>query len=353
MEVMIVMLNRDTDIRACMLVDLPFLHRVGNRVILLDSETHCTRELYGTTGVILNGVLIPHRNLYTFTAKLDQNQMVGQFRMQQADQVAQIVYLAPDGNDMEDDTLCLHLLDAMAYEAGRQRASMLVGDVDEDSPLFETMRQSGFVLYSRQMIWRCDPANFVGQTEHLIRPVGDNDGLAVMELIARIVPSMLQPLMIPHTLENGWVYYEDNKLLAYIGVTAGRQGIYLTPYIDPSMVGAPSRSLLYALMKNIQQSVKLPVYMRVLRYHDWISSVLDELGFEAGQPQAIMVRHIKVKLCREKMDLVKHALKIVPNLIAQSADGHFVQTHMIETNNRQHFVYGAGVKLKGKIWKDA
>jgi hypothetical protein len=314
------MLNRDADIRVCMLVDLPFLHRVSNHFILLDSETNCTREIHGTSGVILNGVLIPQRNLFTFTAKLDHHQMVGQFRIQQADQVAQIVYLAPDMQAMDDDTLYLHLFDAMAFEAGKHRASMLVGDVDEDSPLFETMRQSGFVLYSRQTIWRCQPINFIGRTERLIRPVGDNDGIAVMDLITRIVPSMLQPLLIPHTLENGWVYYEDGNLLAYIGVTAGRQGVYLTPYIDPCLLGEPSKSLLYTLMKNIQQSVKLPVYMRVLRYHDWVSSVLDELGFEAGSPQAIMVRHIKVSLCREKLDLVKHALKIVPNLIAQSAD---------------------------------
>lgn len=313
------MLNRDADIRACLLVDLPFLHRVGNRVIVLDSETNCTRDLYGTTGIILNGVLIPHRNLHTFTAKLDQHQMVGQFRIQQADQVAQMVYLAPDLQDMDDDTLCLHLLDAMAYEAGRQRASILVGEVDEDSPLFETMRQSGFVVYSRQTIWRCGPTSFIGRAEQAIRPISEHDELRVMELITRVVPSMLQPLMIPHTLENGWVYYEDDKLLAYIGVTAGRQGVYLTPYIDSCMAGEPARSLLYALIKNIQQSVTLPIYMRVLRYHDWVSSVLEELSFEAGQPQAIMVRHIKVKLCREKMDLVKQALKIAPNLIAKSA----------------------------------
>lgn len=314
------MLNRDVDVRACMIVDLPFLHRVSNHVILLDSETHYTREIHGASGVILSGVLIPHRNLFTFTARLDHQQMIGQFRIQQADQVAQIIYLAPDGELSADDTLLLHLFDAMAFEAGRHRASMLVGDVDEDSPLFETMRQSGFNLYSRQTIWRCETSNFAGETARLIRPVGDNDSLLVMDLITRIVPSMLQPLLIPQTLEDGWVYYEDNKLLAYIAVTAGRQGIYLTPYIDPVMLGEPSKSLLYALIKNIHQSVKLPIYMRVLRYHDWVSSVLDELGFEAGHPQAIMVRHIKVKLCQEKLDLVKHALKIVPNLIAQSAE---------------------------------
>lgn len=342
------MLNRDADIRACMLVDLPFLHRVSNQVILLDSETNCTRDLHGTAGVILTGVLFPQRNLFTFTAKLELAQMVGQFRIQQAEQVAQIVYLAPDSQAMEDDTLCLHLLDAMAFEAGKHRVSMLVGEVDDDSRLFETMRQSGFVVYSRQTIWRCSPSNLIGKTERLIRPAGDQDASAVMELITRVVPSMLQPLLIPQTLEHGWVYYEDNKLLAYIGVTAGRQGIYLTPYIDACMMGESSRSLLYSLTKNIQQSVKLPIYMRVLRYHDWLSSVLDEIGFEAGHPQAIMVRHIKVKLCREKMDLVKHALKIVPNLITQSAD-----TLTMTTHNRQSSVYNAGVNTKGKTWKDA
>ena len=49
----------------------------------------------------------------------------------------------------------------MVFEAGRRGAHMLSAEVDENAPLFKTMRQASYAIYARQEIWRRDPEESV------------------------------------------------------------------------------------------------------------------------------------------------------------------------------------------------
>jgi hypothetical protein len=315
------MTNRDTDTRTCTLVDVPLIHRISEQAVVLDTEIGYTRDLYGANGVILSSVLLPQRHSFTLLARSDRELVVGQFRIHQ-ESVAHIVYLAPNLGVSDEDAVWLHVLDAMAREAGRQNAQMLVGEVDEDSLLFETMRYSGFAVYARQQIWRHMAGDYIAPPSEPITlaEVQETDFGMVQGLMARIVPSMLHPVVIPNNLTGGWVYKQDERVMAYIGVSTGRNGIYLMPFIAPD-IADKAASIFYTLIQNLQGTDKLPLYVRVRRYQDWITGALNTLGFEAGTPQALMVRHIKAQVRQSRFELAKNALKIVPNLIPMDATG--------------------------------
>ncbi len=345
------MTNRDTDTRACTLVDVPLIRRISERAVVLDTEIGYTRDLHGPNGAMLSGVLLPHRHIFTLMGRSDREQVVGQFRIAAQENVAHIVYLAPGLRTTDDDTVWLHLLDAMAREAGRQHASVLVGEVDEDSLLFETMRYSGFAVYARQHVWRRLPGHYPAPTDEAftITESRETDIGAIQGLMARLVPSMLHHVIIPHNLTGGWVYKQDDRVMAYIGVSTGRQGIYLMPYINPDIAELVA-GILHTLIQNLQGTDKLPVYIRVRRYQDWITSALDTLQFEAGPPQALMVRHIKALVRQSRFKLAQAALKIVPSIVPMRAASHLINCQhvcqRVHPGDLKH-------KAKGTIWKDA
>lgn len=309
------MANRDTDTRACSLVDIPLIRRISDDVAVLDTEIEYTRELYGPSGAILSGLLLPQRHAFTLIARVGDEQAVGHFRMREPEGVAHIVYVAPTIRPQDDDTAWLHVLDAMAREAGRHDAQVLVGEVSEDDPLFETMRHSGFAVYARQQIWRRPPGDYVCLEPKVILAAAQETDLgAIQGLVARVVPKMLHPFSVPTGLQAGWVYYRGGRLLAYIAVGKGRHGVYLTPFIDPgAMPQAPA--IFHDLIQNIQGTGKLPLYVQVRRYQEWLHTPLHGLGFVPGPSQALMVRHIKAIVRQPKFALAKKSFRVVPNLV--------------------------------------
>ncbi len=46
------------------------------------------------------------------------------------------------------------LVEHMMVQSGERGALRLLADVDESSQAFETLRQCGFAIYSRQRIWQ-------------------------------------------------------------------------------------------------------------------------------------------------------------------------------------------------------
>lgn len=309
------MTNRDTDTRACTLVDIPLIRRISDDVAVLDTEVEYTRDLYGPGGAILSSLLLPHRHAFTFISRVGDEQAVGHFRLREPEGVAHIVYIAPTIRPQDDDTAWLHVFDAMAREAGRHDAQVLIGEVGEDDPLFETMRHSGFAVYARQQIWRRPPGEYVCLEPQVILAAAQETDLgAIQGLVARVVPKMLHPFIVPTGLQPGWVYYRGGRLMAYISVSKGRHGVYLTPFIDPqAMPQAPA--IFHDLIQNIQGNGKLPLYVQVRRYHEWLHTPLHGLGFVPGPPQALMVRHIKAIVRQPKFALAKKSFRVVPNLV--------------------------------------
>jgi hypothetical protein len=305
--------TRDTDTRTVSIVDIPLVRRLTERGVVLDSELEYTRDAHGPNGAVLSSILLPQRGLYTLVARSDKQQVVGQFRLRGEDQNAHLVYVAPEPTENCDDTAWLHILDAMAREAGKHKAHALVAEVHENSLLFETMRTAGFAVYARQEIWRRQPGNHPAvDLDITLVEQTDEDIPGIYALMAHTVPSLLQPIMPgPEYATTGLLYRKNDRCEAYLAVSEGKHGVYIVPYMDPDIVLEAS-AVFDTAIRQIQRTSKAPVFVCVYRHQDWITGTLHQLGFERGRGQAIMVRHITAGVRQATFTPVEHGLPVTP-----------------------------------------
>ena len=292
------------DTRTLTLVDIPLLRRLGTSGTILDSETGLTRDARGAKSSLLSSILFS-RGIYTLVARADTQQVVGQFRYRQDDANAHIVYLAPSPDDETENTAWLHILDAMAREAGRHGAHAIVAEVEPDNHIFETMRMARFAVYARQIIFRHPPLKMKKEDSSVdLRPETTTDQIGVLSLITRTIPAMLQQITAPQNDAGGLVYRRDGIVEAYLSVTCGTHGIYILPYIHPDVMHQAADILMTAIALT-EQAHRMPVYVCVRNYQCWLHGTLETLGFESWIEQAIMVKHIAAGVRSRAYDSLK------------------------------------------------
>ncbi|MYC55752.1 MAG: hypothetical protein F4X46_09250 [Chloroflexi bacterium] len=299
------MMHSQTDAHAMKLLDLPLMLRLKQHAIVLHSELGLTEDARGQSSALLSSIVFP-RGLHTLLAQRDEQNVVGQFRYRQGELNAHIVYLAPTLEEHEDDSIWLHMLDAMAAQAGETGAQSLVGEVELSHRLFETMRRAGYAVYSRQVIWRSAPLSArpapPGICIHAETP---SDQIGVAALLGSTIPRILQAILGPSTDMAGLVYRRDGKIAAYIGYSEGKHGIYVLPFVHPEALGeAPE--LIAAAWQQIERSRKLPVYVCVRGYQGWLENAMRDLAFEPWLEQAVMVKHLAAgvrQACFEQVGL--------------------------------------------------
>jgi len=283
-------MSSTTDTRTMSLVDLPLLRRLTANGTVLDSEMGLTRDARGPHSLLLSSLLFP-RNLYTLIARSESQPVVGQFRYRPDDLIAHIVYLAPSLEDECENTVWLHILDAMSREAGKHGAHSLLAEVESSSNLFETLRMARFATYARQTIWRHEPIQIESATEIKLEDETSSDQIGILALIAATVPTLLQPIAAPSSEMVGLVYRKNGRIEAYIGVSEGSQGIYLLPFIHPD-ISSESEAILSAVLQRLDRAAKLPIYVCVRSYQSWLNNHMEWMGFEEWVEQAVMVKQI-------------------------------------------------------------
>ena len=304
----------NNDIHAAKLVDLPLIRRLAEKGTILDSELRCTREVAGPQSVLLSSIL-PQRSFYTLVGRAGRQRIVGQFRIRSDERIAQIVYIAPELDAHRRDTAWLHLIDAMAVEAGKRGAHMLTAEVDEDSPLFVTMRTAGFAVYARQEIWRRAAGPLPPTAAVEVREARDEDNSAIQSLYCNIIPRLVQPVAMPPEDSEGFVYRQDNRLQGYVAVSTGKCGIYVMPLLHPDILYRDAAPILAGVLARIGRADRLPVYVCVRRYQDWLEDALTELGFAPCRQQALMVRHIAAGVRQAAFSPLEHSLEVIPNAV--------------------------------------
>lgn len=301
----------DGDARALKLHDLPALKRLLDTGITLDSELAFTRA--DDRPDLLASYFLPPRGLHTLVARADKQTVFGQFRLRADDAHARITYMAPGLAPDTDDTAWLHLLDAMAAEAGRRGAHVLTAEVDEYQELFSTLRVSGFAIYARQEIWQRPPEPLpdlgMDAVELTVESSADAHGIHL--LYSNIVPRLVQPIALPPCHSEGLVYRKNERVEGYVAVSAGRSGVYLTPYLHPD-VFSEAPAIIAAAMAHAGRSARVPVYVCVRRYQDWLEDALVDLGFEPWSRQAVMVRHIAAGVRAASFAPLSRRLEVIP-----------------------------------------
>ncbi|NWF70154.1 MAG: hypothetical protein HXY40_13800 [Chloroflexi bacterium] len=299
------MLSREQ--RAVNLRDLPLVRRLSQNGSVLNSEIGLTRSVGGLN---ISAVLLPPRGLYTLLARVDQQALIGQLRLRPEDPNAQLVFIAPRLESDRDDTAWLHLLDALAQEAGRRGAHTLMAEVDESSALFETMRLAGFAIYARQEIWRCEPGTLRPPRDALeLQAANDSHLPGIHALYAQTMPRMVQQIAEVNT--QGLVYRENDRIEGFIALAEGKQGVYLMPCINPERYRLAA-GLITAAAARVQHAHKVPLYVRVRRYQEWLEGPLEKLGFSPWTQQAVMVRHIAAGIRQAGFASLRQALDVLP-----------------------------------------
>ncbi|MEM9951226.1 MAG: hypothetical protein AAFV93_19005 [Chloroflexota bacterium] len=278
------------DTRTMTIVDLPLIRRLTANGTVLDSEMGLTRDARGPNSLLLSSLLFP-RGVYTLVSRTEHHQVVGQFRYRPEDLNAHIVYIAPALDEDIEDTVWLNILDAMAREAGKHGAHSLIAEVETSSHLFETLRTARFSTYSRQIIWRHDAVQITEQPTITLHAEHNNDDIGITSLINNTVPPILQQVATPPSDMNGLVYRRNGRVEAYIGISEGGNGVYLLPFIHPD-VSSDAQDIITAAIAQINRSAKVPIYVCVRSYQDWLNYTLQDLNFEEWVEQAVMVKQI-------------------------------------------------------------
>jgi secreted trypsin-like serine protease len=124
----------------------------------------------------------------------------------------------------------------------------------------------------------------------------------------------VQAITVPSRDSKGLVYRKANRVQGYIAVSEGKAGVYIMPYLHPDVLGYEAAGIIAGVIAQCSRADRMPVYVCVRRYQDWLADSLSRLGFEALAQQAMMVRHIAAGIRQTNFTpLVQKTLEAVPN----------------------------------------
>lgn len=322
--------SREPDTRPITLVDIPLVKRLSDKGIILDTELGLTGYALAPNTTLLSSIFLPQRGLHTFVARSDKQTVVGQFRLKADDPNAHIVYVAPCLEDDAENTVWLHILDAMARESGRHGAHSLIAEVEEQSSLFTTLRAAGFAVYARQEIWRRERGEYILEADSVeLTPETNTDAPGMYALLAAVVPGMLQQIAGPPNDLQRLVYRQDDRIMGFIAVSEGRHGVYLIPYLHPDMSRA-APAVLQAAVAYTSRATKVPVYVCIRRYQDWLQSALTTLQFESWLHQAVMVKHITAGVRHAEFEPLRQSEGVRSPIPPPNRYSSIVETHYQE-----------------------
>lgn len=306
--------ENDYEAHIIKLVDIPMVRRLIEEGTLLDSEAVFTAA-ENPRNALFSSLFLPQRGIHTVVAKTGQQSVVGLFRLKPDDIHARIISLAPELHPGMDDTGWLLLLDAMTAEAGRRNAHMLIAEVDESASLFQTMRTAGFAIYARQEIW-VRPPNPLPQIPSALKltPEVNADAHGIRLLYSDIVPRLVQQIAFPPGHSQGFVYRKNQRIEGYIAISEGKTGIYMMPYLHPDIF-SQAPDLLNAAIHRANRPDRVPVYVCVRRYQDWLEDALYDTGFVRQSRQAVMVRHIAAGIRPVPFMSLAKRLEVLPHVV--------------------------------------
>ena len=234
--------------------------------------------------------------------------IIGHMQHTFGDRSARIVFLMPESG--LNQPVLYDLLESMAVQAGSWGAFHLLAEIEENGCALEGLRRSGFAVYAWQRIWKFfhngdnnhgGAANGNGKNStSLWKPASSIDEVSVRNLYQALVPPLVQSAEPLTTRKlSGWVYRQDNEILAYVEGQSGPHGIYLQPLIHPAVENISQ--VLSSLLLHQPGRQSRPVFLAIRSYQAWLEPVVRDLECQVGPRQALLVKH-----------LVMHQRDIVP-----------------------------------------
>lgn len=274
--------------------DLPLLYRYRQDGVFLDSMLAFTRGSLLAPGGALLAYFAPATGVFTYLGKPDGDAgqpLIGQVQHSAGATFARLTFLAPETALQSADLPAL--FDTIAVEVGRRGAFHALAEVEEGSPAFLALHQSGFAIYARQRIWRLEGEPQGDSNPAEWRACTGQDTLRVRSLYADLVPGMVQQVeSLPRERLKGMLLLQRGDVRAYLELRYGPAGIWAQPFVHPDTPDVSAH--LVNLLQTLPNRRGRAIYLCVRGYQSWLEPALEELGAEPGQSQAVMVRHLAV-----------------------------------------------------------
>jgi hypothetical protein len=269
--------------------DLPTLNRLRSQSVYLNSALVLTRGPMPVRGALFS-FLAPSMGIFTYVLNGEEtgdSPVFGQFIHFMGSPLSHLTFLTP--NVGLDSTAVYSLMEHMMVQSGERGALRLLADVDERSEAFETLRRSGFAIYSRQRIWQLtgfpDGDSRLGTWRSAISP----DEIPIRSLYNNLVPAMVQQVEPLSTQRpKGMVYYDHGDLIAFVELKYGRRGIWAQPFVHPDAQDMAQHFIDF--LSRVPNRRSRPVYICVRSYQSWLETAIEDLGAEAGPRQAVMAK---------------------------------------------------------------
>jgi len=294
--------------------DLPTLHRFRDQCVFFNNVLVLTNGPFFVPAEAFLSFLTPARGVFTFLNEPQESEasvLFGQVTHVPGYLSAHLSFLSPKsairGPGLSE------LVEQMAVQVGERGALHILAEADEQTDVFELLRQAGFGIYARQRIWRVSDGPAPSKLPGLRRAVIGRDLASVKFLYANLVPGLVQQVEPPPMNQmRGLVYYRGNDLLAYVEVKYGPRGIWVQPFIHPDAENVVEPIFLF--LKDLPYRGSRPVYICVRSYQSWLEAALERSGAQPGPSQGVIVRHLGRRIAQTYGVLAREATSKEPTV---------------------------------------
>lgn len=232
-----------------------------------------------------------------------------------------IISLAPSPESEEGMAACEQLLRHVCQTAGDHGVLRLFAKA-RGAQVEAAFRKLDFTVYAYEDVFRREAGDAgLGGVRPLLRARSrqPEDEWGLHRLYLEVTPSSVQLAEglapgagQPFTLgasgigEDEYVVEEKGNILGYLGLATGREGHVMHLVVHPDYAAWGSDLLAWGASMLGKHSPR-PIYCRVRQYEGDLRPWLQEHGFEPIAQQALLVKHLTVRL-------MEPALKRVPGL---------------------------------------
>lgn len=299
------------------------LQRIG---VFLDADELLTHPRSPLWSILLNFGFLPQTGPSTFILDhQDENsQMAGlvQMRPRPGRREQDVVFIAPAldrGNGVS--AIWQRLLTYLCVQAGEQGSYRLYARLPEQGEALQIFKNVGFLEYSRETIYRFDPANHsaaVSAAKLKLRPQESGDGWGLQKLYTAQTPRAVQHAEglaqgqweLPRRRGSlqGYVWELDGELWGALHLRSGKRGQLIRTLLHPEAIDQAAE-LGRAALELAQWD--RPIYFAFRHYQAGWRHTLPELGFGPFLDQTLVVKHMTVRM-REKLPVLRPSLEKSP-----------------------------------------
>jgi hypothetical protein len=303
-------------IRTFKLRDTPLVARLERLGTALDTEEQLTHPRSALHSALLDKLLSPRAGPSTFI--LDHHDEHGkhlgmaQVRLRPERQERDIVFISPtlDTNN-SSKTIWQRLLTHLCVQMAEQGNLRIYAHLPMESEALCLFKLLGFLEYSQEEIYRLAPGrkHLPLKTSLTLRPQEASDGWGLQKLYTAQTPRQVQNAeglaqgkwALPRRRwssqgrRQGYVWEEEGELLGALHIRAGSRGYWIQTLLHPDAL-EQAEPLCRAALDLIGPAPRLPIYFAWRQYEAGWQNVLPVVGFEPFTCQALVVKHMAVRV---------------------------------------------------------